>query len=744
MSELQEKIEKILAIREKMSSEILSQFANINTLKDNVESIKQQIVKGQIKGCERFVADLEQAEAILESASDNFNFLKQRIKRTDAIYIGLAGESRAGKSTFIQALTGLPNDLIPSAGSDNNKPTTAVHSEIHNSPQKEARIYFLSKFEFEQKIKEMLTPFGLEDNCELEKFEQLDLTTISNKNQAWEKLQYIQEAIPAFKDFLLNNSEPVILTEDKFSEGKYYFTYMYNDATHRFYPAVKETKIYAPFSGVADDVQVVLWDLPGFSESSKVTATTIDKLKTVDFALYIENTSSAFSHLQEAFSDCHKKLQDNIMLKDTFKYYMTFLLNRYEKEGDDISVVDNKCAQMKADLNKKTPHEVFACPLIDKEKNLNKDAVKNIFGSVADTLGDTLSKMDGELYGLFKKTISSGELNETLEKIKNTIAQQSPDRRKSSKDSSRAEDMQEILSNKYNEMMCDIYAKISVNQAEFKAIVKEKKKYIKECIENNLFTESMDVWQKKASDVHGAGKRDLKRDECNRLWVEIVTHYEGLNSYFETKLKEFKAKVVDIFKQQTNNFISQDIVPDTIQDTIDTLLRKLDDAGLMNECGNETDIYKSFAFLKDLRQDFRQSIYPHIFENEVDEYLNIKKSGTPGNLRKKDGLADFKGDDSIETIKTQLINFAINANAKFCDTITENDRYFFYYLLSSLKTFEEWLIHSKKGSTDFTNFVETFNYELFPEEYGEGSNRQKLASLSTSVEKAINIVKQFN
>lgn len=492
MSELQEKIEKILAIREKMSSEILSQFANINTLKDNVESIKHQIIKGQIKSCERFVADLEQAKEKLESASDNFNFLKQRIKRTDAVYIGLAGESRAGKSTFIQALTGLPDDLIPRAKEDNRKPTTAVHSEIHNSAQKQARIYFYTQYEFEQKIREMLLMFGLEDNCELDKFETLDLTKIENKNQTWEKLTKIQEAIPSFRDKLVINSEPnyIILNEDKFNEGKYYVTYMDDDVNHRFYPAVKEAKIYAPFSGVADDVQVVLWDLPGFNEAAKVTTATIDKLKTVDFVLYVENTSSGQAHFQEAFFDYYKKLQDNIMLKDTFEYYMTFMLNQYEEK-----CVNEATNQMKKDLNKTTPHVVLSCPLIDTLGNKNKEGVKVIFGSVADTLGDTLSKMDGELYDLFKKAISAGGLKEKLEEINNEIVLQSSNNRQAGVDWKDADMLRKSMTSQYKALQKEIYDNISQSQTEFKDIVKEKKRIIKESIENSLFFSDMASWE---------------------------------------------------------------------------------------------------------------------------------------------------------------------------------------------------------------------------------------------------------
>ena len=745
MSELQEKIEKILAIREKMSSEILSQFANINTLKDNVESIKQQIIKGQIKGCERFVADLEQAEAKLESASDNFNFLKQRIKRTDAVYIGLAGESRAGKSTFIQALTGLPDDLIPSAKKDNRKPTTAVHSEIHNSAQKEARIYFLSKHEFEQKIKEMLVQFGLEDYCELEKFEQLDLTTIENKNQTWEKLCNIQESIPSFKNFILNPTEPIILKENQFDEGKYFLTYMYDDAMHRYFPAVKEAKIYAPFSGVANDVHVVLLDLPGFNEAALVTSSTMDKLKTVDFVLYVENTSSSQAHFQSAFYDYYRKLQDNILLKNTFKYYMTFLLNRYEHE----SCVNEACTQMSTDLNKTTPHDIWACALEDTTKNLNKEAVKDIFGKLADTLGDTLSKMDGELYDLFKMAVTSDGLAEKLNEIKNAIVLQSSNNRQAGIDWMDADKLRKTMASKYKALQKEIYDNISNSQTEFKEIVKEKKRIIKESVENSLFYSDMESWMSYAiSETETNGSDGFRQAECHRIWVEIVSGYEGLNEYFETKLNDFKKRVLEIFKTATKNFLPNcDATTIDTQNEINALLQKLEKFGLM-ENGDKTrknDIYKAFDFLNNLRQDFRQSIYPYFFKEEVDEYLNPNAAGTEGKLRiTKNGLAIFRqGDGSAESTKQQLINFSIAANSKVYETILKyND--FEYYLLSSLNTFDEWLISSRKDITDFIDFVSTFRSDLLPEKYGDKSESKKLAVLNTSVEKALNIVKQFN
>lgn len=236
--------------------------------------------------------------------------------------------------------------------------------------------------------------------------------------------------------------------------------------------------------------------------------------------------------------------------------------------------------------------------------------------------------------------------------------------------------------------------------------------------------------------------------ECHRIWVEIVSSYEGLNEYFETKLNDFKTRVLNIFKTSTKNFLPQeDIQTKDTQGVINCLLSKLDKFGLKydKDKTRKNDIYKAFEFLNNLRQDFRQSIYPYFFKEEVDEYLNPNAAETKGKLRfEKDGLAIFRqGKGSTESTKQQLINFSIAANSKVFETILKyND--FEYYLLSSLNTFDEWLISSRKEITDFIDFVSTFRSDLLPEKYGDKSEIKKVAVLKTSVENAINIVKQFN
>ena len=98
MSKLQEKIQVVLSERAKNCAKILAHFKNAHALIENIGILKRQIQNAQIDGCSSQVAALEEIKSNLETALDKYAFLENRIQRTDAVYIGLAGESRAGKA----------------------------------------------------------------------------------------------------------------------------------------------------------------------------------------------------------------------------------------------------------------------------------------------------------------------------------------------------------------------------------------------------------------------------------------------------------------------------------------------------------------------------------------------------------------------------------------------------------------------------------------------------------------------
>ncbi len=396
MSELQDKIQKVLDERAKNSVKILSQFKNAYALKDDIDNLKEQIRVAHIEECEEYIPELDEKKNHLSEILNKYAFLEKRVKRTDKIYIGLAGSSQCGKSTLIQTLTGLPKEIIPSADNNSSHPTTAVHSEIYNNKKREAVIYFYNEQEFKESLAKILELVGKSELAwDLGKFQRFnfdDLPVDASMYNNIQKLKRIQSSYIYFKDKLKGGSET--LTEDRFSEGKYYFTYMDNDDTHRFFPAVKEVKVYAPFEGIASDAQVALLDLPGFDESGYVTEATLDKLKDVDFLFYIENPSFGKSSFQEPFWKSYDKIKNRSLLQQTFHNYLSVFINVFKNSTNDQRC-DDAINTFKA--QSKLQHDIYRESVLLEDGTHNTQKIAIIFGRAADKLSETLATMDGEL-----------------------------------------------------------------------------------------------------------------------------------------------------------------------------------------------------------------------------------------------------------------------------------------------------------------------------------------------------------
>lgn len=728
MSDLKQNIDKVLSERAKVSDIVLSRFKEINNLTDKIQVIKQQLAAGKIAECEKLLPDLDEEKAKLEKITSDFQFLKERISRTDAVYVGLAGGSRAGKSTFIQALTGLPSDIIPDAEIGTFAPTTAVHSEIHNSPITEVRITLRTRDEFEHFLGEMLKPLGFEQYSTLESFKAFDFSEVDNlENDKWKKLKRVHESLPYFEE-LLSYPKPIILKEADFHEGKYYFTYMDKDGDSpqkRFWPAVKEAKIYAPFNGsIADDVPIVLLDLPGFNEATEVTNTTVEKLKTVDFTLFIENTSQAQPHLVEYFWKNFDDIKKGILLKDTFSYYITFLLNRWENEEG----VDKVCSGLTNQLKERTSHTVSALALKPKGQ-LNRDGVKAFFTIQAETLGETLPKMDGELFDIYKKTLDNSNIKTLLEKILKVVQNNTGE----FASHTRFDDLRDELCSNLKVSLMDLYepsdSSYSCDNADnidSKALTMEVKS-IEKIVDDHIHGDFWFVpqknfpdWKSWAESANRGKDGKILSDECHRLWVSIINDYETLDeSIFTKKLNELKSDIVNIFKKFTGNLVTKDGT-----EAIDEIITTLENEGFTDK----EPLLDAFKYLQGLKIDFRQNVYPYFFKDGINEVLHYKLGKITGN-----GIDDYR---------EQLEMLASETNNKIAKAILEHD-FLDYFAYCSVMTFTERLVLSNEKSHDYKNLCTRFCDKIYPNEFGANSNRMILRNLEKTLVNAIELVNNF-
>lgn len=150
---------------------IEAQIATLATVREKIEqldalvsTISKQIEKKQGAYYNMFVADpdamaqfddvsCKNAMVKINAVLDNLKHLKSRFER-EALRIAFIGYERQGKSTFLQSMTGLPNEVIPAY--DGTSCTGAV-SIIHNSTfPLTVNIEFCSVAEFIDNLKSKL------------------------------------------------------------------------------------------------------------------------------------------------------------------------------------------------------------------------------------------------------------------------------------------------------------------------------------------------------------------------------------------------------------------------------------------------------------------------------------------------------------------------------------------------------------------------------------------------------------
>lgn len=114
MSELQKKIDEILSERKSRIDNISSQEALIDSLYPNLQKIQKTISELGVEGSDDKVETISKFLNNLDQAREKLRLLKKRYAK-DTINIGVSGFTHAGKSTLLQAISGLTDSEIPKA-----------------------------------------------------------------------------------------------------------------------------------------------------------------------------------------------------------------------------------------------------------------------------------------------------------------------------------------------------------------------------------------------------------------------------------------------------------------------------------------------------------------------------------------------------------------------------------------------------------------------------------------------------
>lgn len=721
MSDIQQKIDEILRKRRGCVDKCKSQLAGLKQLSDSFTELKDNLSNNVYPEFEDdknlFFSRIEEIEKNIAKVKEKANYLQKRFER-QTVNLGVAGVTHAGKSTLLQAISGLSDSEIPKADkSDINygNPTTAVHSEIYNSPKKEAIVFFRTTSEFIALVNEYLEQLDKPKHIStLSQFDAINLDEIkqnlsskSTDKYNYDRIKSIKEALEYFKNYLDRDS----LTVTDFSQLKKYVAYSDDDVQDRIYPAVKLVKIYCPFNVEPADIKLGLIDLPGFGENENVDRLMVEGLENdVDNAILIYRPTSTKSGIMEEERKSFDKINDvqsGIKKRENFLNILVNVdegLNELKDNAVNLTIKqieETICQDGKYNYDK------------DKVNALDSQAVQKYVTNVVAKMATSLSEIDNDIIDYYENSLVK-PVKESVLKLVNDLKKfttlKGGDQMATDDDiHTKARILQENISNFLAEKSLEYENLNNQEEKPVLDVIAGINRSNKDIISKNLFhsefnnyDELMDSYVKQAR--MGKGYNTIKEEELLSIWNKLLFTYNKLDEYYQKQLEIFKTEILTVFKNSTGNFVPT--LEGSSEEIINQILKKLSDK---DERLKNDVLYEVFNYLNHISYSFTQNLYPYLVDKGITKIM-IALFNPEANA------SASSADDLVE----RLNSLTMESNSRIIETLTSYDC-FGAYLVCVIEQFEYYLTNKDKEavSMSYRHFVRMFKEEIFPDEYAE-------------------------
>ena len=232
----------------------------------------------------------DKVEKCIRNLSEELVLLKKRFSR-ETVQIAMIGRERMGKSTLIQSITGLGNEVIPAFDGSSCTGTVSV---IHNCEESfHADITFFERGEFLQAINSKLSEFFPDDHLRVSALEDIPrlLPFFEGKPLKTEAKVFVDNFIGHYNDYYYLIGHDAVSLEDQSEIARYVAQYQLFDsrelcpvdceeivqnkpdekgvikysALYYKYLAVKSVNIFTPFQ-YPDSGKLVLVDTIGIGQ----------------------------------------------------------------------------------------------------------------------------------------------------------------------------------------------------------------------------------------------------------------------------------------------------------------------------------------------------------------------------------------------------------------------------------------------------------------------------------------------
>lgn len=740
MSDLQTIIDGILSERKSRIAQISSQSDLIDSLYPNLQKMQKTISELGVEDAAEKVETISKFLSNLDQAREKLRLLKKRYEKS-TINIGVSGFTHAGKSTLLQAISGLGDDAIPKAdegGSNALHATTAICSQIFNSPDKYAEIIYKNDKEFLEFVNAHLEVAGLSTISDKGEFAGIVIPdnkdSEEEKNTIKDRLRLLKESYSVYKDKIGNGIEKI--SGNYFNRLDSFVSYSKGDKNTRFFPAVKEVKIYCPFPALGNsDIKLCLVDLPGFGEFDKVDEIQTSNLREiVDHIIFIYKTNKDEGIVNRKYRESYsviKHIHPSQSSNNEFLLnFLSFLIN----EDRTNEFWQNHVSQTIQGISDSYGnYKYYNFPAI-LNGNPNKNEAEQKLGDILTRLAESLPKMDECLLKSLGESLNVDEIRFLLKDLSKFVNQFSYQNDDPAKFFDKGVRFRENLVKKLESLLKSYQENVETFDEKFlekiSAISDKVDNEVSETMLYSSETKERETWEKYIDFSAKGDNASTFASELRRIWVEIISRYMKLDTDFSEHIDVLKKEIADIFNSMSGSLITKDENGDyEFEKFLDEKLSCL---------GTENAIYKAFASLSTLNQSFRQNLYPFIFREKLDKLMLTKANG--GVQKLDDENFDLR---VVENYKAQLVPICQNMNYEICKNI-ESNFVLSYFLIGALHTFNERLTYSKiDPDADFIKFCSVFRRSIYPDEYGSEADSVKVQELQNLIEQTKTIISKF-
>ena len=548
MSDIKTRLSEIIADRsgraEKIGGEVkkwneiraqikgtLDKFRRAEGLNPDLSSEYSSVLDQALRKISGVIADYERELARFERKS---------------LCIGIGGQARVGKSTFLQSVTGLGEDQIPTS---DKFFTTAIRSRIENSREGVAIADFHSEESFlSDVIHPICDKLHIAKPYSLDEFRREELSISPDEPRTQEnddllkRLKDAQSGLDSYKRFLNGKIGERI----ELNELRPYVAYPEDGLKAGPYLAVKNLLIRAPFPST-DVTQLEVVDLPGLGEAgidiAKIQTKGMENI--CDITLMMKRPTDTNVEWTLIDSNALDAMSAAVpLLKDQTKY--TVILA-------NVGHADNQraeaCIKSIKD-NLKRPFKIVSCDA------KNRDSIKSdTMPEILNFLAENLPIIDNAIIDGLNRNASAAR-----ESIKSDIDRIRKDCSKICGGSKQGYDFRKDIHDNLAEVLEGIREimkeKASKPDTEWENEVDRIREEVKKWIDNGCGYGS-ENGLKDAIEKEIRRKHSQPADVINGCRTKFREEWEKMDLHLEKRIAKMLCDIMDSMKKVLNSFVPE-------------------------------------------------------------------------------------------------------------------------------------------------------------------------------------------